>query len=166
MNLPSRLLSLREMQVLRLAAEGLTAKATAQVLHLSESAVNLYLVHARQKLGAKTKAEAIAVLMDSGAVITESIDHVKATFRKNSADQDDRLHEMLLVSNKMRHLLENMLIADAARKLEHGDQEVWNDLAERFLKMAAEACGYEVVKQDDRRGAPKIVHFGLQTCGA
>lgn len=160
MNMHIPLLSLREIQVLRLAAEGLTAKATATALHLSESAVNLYLVHARQKLGAKTKAEAIAMWMESGSVISESIEHVKAAVRRNSSRQDDHLHEMVLLSNKMRRLLEDMLIADVTRNTENGDQAIWNDLAEKFLKTAAQACGFQVVKVQARSSASS-----LEVCG-
>lgn len=149
MDLPSRHLSLRELQVLRLAAEGLTAKATARVLQVSESAVNLYLMHARQKLGAKTKAEAIAALTDSGDLVTESIAHMKAMVRAGAALQNDRLQEMLLISNKLRHMLENMLLADATRKVENCNVDVWNNLAEKFLKIAAHAYGYHVVKEQD-----------------
>lgn len=140
-------LSLREIEVLRLAAEGFTAKSTAQVLHLSESAVNLYLMHARQKLNARTKVEAIAMLMDSGMVLRDSIEHVNKSAGKAAAGQDEKLKEMLQLSNKMRHLLEDMLIADAARKSHHSELAIWNELAEKLLKMAAQACGYEIVKE-------------------
>jgi DNA-binding CsgD family transcriptional regulator len=149
MDLPCRHLSLRELQVLRLAAEGLTAKGTARVLQISESAVNLYLTHARQKLGAKTKAEAIASLGDSGDLVTESITHMKAMVRAGAALQNDRLQEMLILSNKLRHMLENMFLAEASRTVEKCNVDVWNNLAEKFLVIAAQTYGYQVVKDQE-----------------
>ena len=81
MTLHAPLLSLREIHVMRLAAEGMTAKATAIALHISESAVNLYLMNARHKLGARTKSEAIAILMDAEPLMKESIEQVKGVAR-------------------------------------------------------------------------------------
>jgi DNA-binding CsgD family transcriptional regulator len=54
-------LSQRELEVLRLAASGLTAKQTANVLGVSEAAVAMYLAKAERKLGAQTKAHAVAI---------------------------------------------------------------------------------------------------------
>jgi DNA-binding CsgD family transcriptional regulator len=139
-------LSLRELQVLHLAAEGLTAKETAKLLNLSESAVNLYICHARQKLGAKTKAEAIAMMMDSGELTRGNIEKVKVANRSGGALQTGPLQDMLMISNRIRHLAEVMLLADVAGKADHGDLAVWSDLAEKFLKMAAHSCGYRIEK--------------------
>lgn len=54
-------LSPREREVLLWAAEGKTARETAQLLSLSESAVNLYSARAMTKLRARTKAQAVAI---------------------------------------------------------------------------------------------------------
>jgi DNA-binding CsgD family transcriptional regulator len=54
-------LSPREREVLQWAAEGKTAWETAQLLGLSESAVNLYSSKAMNKLRAKTKTQAVAI---------------------------------------------------------------------------------------------------------
>jgi DNA-binding CsgD family transcriptional regulator len=54
-------LSPREREVLQWAAEGKTAWETAQLLKLSESAVNLYSAKAMNKLRARTKTQAVAI---------------------------------------------------------------------------------------------------------
>ena len=54
-------LSGREREVLQWAAEGKTARETAYLLGLSESAVNLYSARAMTKLRARTKAQAVAI---------------------------------------------------------------------------------------------------------
>jgi DNA-binding CsgD family transcriptional regulator len=59
-------LSPREREVLQWAAEGKTAWETAQLLRVSESAVNLYASNAMHKLRAKTKTQAVAVAVRNG----------------------------------------------------------------------------------------------------
>ncbi len=59
-------LSMREKQVLLLAAEGKTAGETAKELKLSESAVRLYTSNALQKLGATNKTQAVAIAFRKG----------------------------------------------------------------------------------------------------
>lgn len=54
-------LSPREREVLRWAAEGKTARETARLLNVSESAVNLYAARAMNKLRARTKTHAVAI---------------------------------------------------------------------------------------------------------
>jgi DNA-binding CsgD family transcriptional regulator len=54
-------LSQRELEVLKLAASGLTAKQTANIIGVSESAVAMYLAKGARKLGAQTKAHAVAI---------------------------------------------------------------------------------------------------------
>lgn len=54
-------LSPREREVLQWAAEGKTARETAHLLGVSESAVNLYSANAMVKLRARTKAQAVAI---------------------------------------------------------------------------------------------------------
>lgn len=54
-------LSPREREVLLWAAEGKTARETASLLGLSESAVNLYAAKAMTKLNARTKTQAVAI---------------------------------------------------------------------------------------------------------
>lgn len=144
-------LSLRELQVLHLAAEGLTAKETAKLLHLSESAVNLYTCHARRKLGAKTKAEAIAVMMETGEITRESIEGIKPMKRNKFAPHNGALQDLLVISNRLRHLLEVMLLADVGLKTDDGNPAVWNELAEKFLKIAAHSCGYHIYKSPASR---------------
>ena len=56
-------LSVRERQVLRLAAEGLTGPEMANALNLSVSAVRLYTSNAMQKLGAANKTQAVAIAL-------------------------------------------------------------------------------------------------------
>ena len=147
-------LSLRELQVLRLAAEGQTAKAIALALHVSVSAVSLYMLHARQKLGARTKSEAIAILMDTGTTLLASANYVKTATSVDASRDNDALHDMLLISTRMRHVLENMLIEHAAGKSDRGDTIVWRELTEKFLVMAAGAFGYEMVKMQTTSGLP------------
>lgn len=139
-------LSLRELQVLLLAAHGQTAKASALALHISESAIGLYMTHARYKLGAKTKTEAIAMFMDTGAVFTESIESVVSKTHDDRCIASDQLHEMQRVSNKLRHLVDGMLLADATDKIQHTDLAVWKEIAEGLLRTAAHTFGYEIVK--------------------
>lgn len=61
-------LSPREREVLLWAAEGRTARETAQLLRVSESAVNLYASNAMHKLRAKTKTQAVAIAVRNGVL--------------------------------------------------------------------------------------------------
>ena len=61
-------LSQRELEVLRIAASGLTAKQTAEVLGISASAVTMYLAKGERKLGAQTKAHAVAIATALGLI--------------------------------------------------------------------------------------------------
>ena len=58
-------LSAREREVLMWAAEGKTASETADILHVSASAVNLYAQRAMSKLRARTKTQAVAIAMQN-----------------------------------------------------------------------------------------------------
>ena len=58
-------LSAREREVLIWAAEGKTASETADILHVSASAVNLYAQRAMSKLHARTKTQAVAIAMQN-----------------------------------------------------------------------------------------------------
>ena len=58
-------LSAREREVLIWAAEGKTASETADILHVSASAVNLYAQRAMSKLQARTKTQAVAIAMQN-----------------------------------------------------------------------------------------------------
>ena len=51
-----------------MAASGLTAKQTAEVLGLSTSAVTMYLAKGERKLGAQTKAHAVAIATALGLI--------------------------------------------------------------------------------------------------
>lgn len=61
-------LSPREIEVLRAAGAGLTARETADLLGLSASAVNLYVTRACFKLRAKTKTEALVLAIHKGFI--------------------------------------------------------------------------------------------------
>ena len=61
-------LSAREIEVLRAAGAGLTAKETADLLGLSPSAVNLYIGRAMFKLLAKNKSQAVVIAMHKGFI--------------------------------------------------------------------------------------------------
>jgi DNA-binding CsgD family transcriptional regulator len=63
-----RELSPRELEVLRAAGAGLSAKETADLLGISASAVNLYVARAAFKLQAKNKAQAIVIAMHKGYI--------------------------------------------------------------------------------------------------
>lgn len=64
-------LSAREREVLMWAAEGKTASETADILHLSASAVNLYAQRAMMKLRARTKTQAVAIAMQNSMLFHE-----------------------------------------------------------------------------------------------
>jgi len=63
LNVPA--VSVRESEVLALLSKGMRPKQIAHSLKISESAVRLYLKNARNKLGAKTKEEAIALFLEN-----------------------------------------------------------------------------------------------------
>ena len=65
----SALLSPREVQCLRLLAQGYRTKDIARALDLSTAAVELYLRNARRKLGAATREQAIAMVTSQGIVL-------------------------------------------------------------------------------------------------
>lgn len=59
-------LSTRETQILRLVAAGLTTKAIAATLSIAQSTVNWHVGNALGKLGASSRAEAVAILLRDG----------------------------------------------------------------------------------------------------
>lgn len=61
-------LSPREVEVLRAAGAGKTAKETADLIGVSPSAVNLYVARAMMKLQAKTKSQAIVMAIHKGFI--------------------------------------------------------------------------------------------------
>jgi DNA-binding CsgD family transcriptional regulator len=63
-----RPLSPREIEVLRAAGAGLTAKETADLLGISPAAVNLYMSRATIKMGVKNKTEAVVKAMHKGII--------------------------------------------------------------------------------------------------
>lgn len=137
---------------MRLAAEGLTAKATAKALQISESAVNLYLTNARHKLGAKTKARAFALLIEAGPLLSENIeqlrDHPGAIATKQSQHADDQK----FMSNQLRHLLDDISMAEFSHTANKCDDTVWNELADQFLRTAAAALGYGIIRHHEGDG--------------
>jgi DNA-binding CsgD family transcriptional regulator len=56
----------RELQVLRLVAKGKTSQEIAAKLHLSEVTVKWHIGNAMHKLGAASRAEAVAVALRRG----------------------------------------------------------------------------------------------------
>jgi hypothetical protein len=134
------------MQVLRSAASGQTAKVTAFALHLSTSAVSLYMLNARRKLGAKTKSEAIVMLMNTGADLNESIECAMSRMRDNDSTKTDQLHEMQLISSQMRRLVEGMVLADATNVVQNTDLTAGVEMTVKLLRTAAHALGYEIVR--------------------
>ncbi|MCA9489953.1 MAG: response regulator transcription factor [Myxococcales bacterium] len=56
----------REVEVLALVADGLTGPQIAERTGLSRSTVNTHVEHAREKLGARTRTEAVAVAVRRG----------------------------------------------------------------------------------------------------
>jgi DNA-binding CsgD family transcriptional regulator len=59
-------LSARELEVLRLVAQGLSSKAIGRQLFLAPSTVNYYLTSVFHKLGVDTRAQAVAVAAQRG----------------------------------------------------------------------------------------------------
>ena len=58
--IPSAVLTHRKQEVLGLVADGLTSAEIARALKISPATVRTHVEHAREKLGAKTRAEAVA----------------------------------------------------------------------------------------------------------
>ena len=61
-------LSLREIEILRYVAVGETSKEIASKLGIRERTVNWHLARAYAKLGATSRAEAVAIAMEQGIV--------------------------------------------------------------------------------------------------
>ena len=61
-------LSPRERQVLSLAGKGMTAKLMAETLKVKPSTVRTHVENARNKLGAHTRAEAVATAITKGFI--------------------------------------------------------------------------------------------------
>jgi LuxR family transcriptional regulator, activator of conjugal transfer of Ti plasmids len=64
----NRLLTARELECLRFAADGKSAWETAQVLNVTERTVTFHIENARRKLGVRTKMQAIAKLASLNAL--------------------------------------------------------------------------------------------------
>lgn len=60
-----KLLSPREYQVLALTAQGETAKMIGKTLGISPRTVEIYLARAKVRLGARNKAQAVALYLGS-----------------------------------------------------------------------------------------------------
>ena len=63
-----RALTGREDQIIRLVARGLTTKAIAVTLSIAESTVNWHVGNALAKLGAASRAEAVAIVLHEGPI--------------------------------------------------------------------------------------------------
>jgi DNA-binding NarL/FixJ family response regulator len=61
-SLNGEVLTVRELEVMRLAAEGLTNKTIARQLRVSEGTIKLHLHHIYRKLGIKSRFALAAVL--------------------------------------------------------------------------------------------------------
>ena len=59
-------LSIREAQIIQLVAEGMTTKAIAATLSIAESTVNWHVGIVLAKLGASSRAEAVAIVLRGG----------------------------------------------------------------------------------------------------
>lgn len=61
-------LSAREIEVLRLVADGRSNREIAKVLFLSETTVKSHLVHIYAKLGVRSRTSAVARAREQGAI--------------------------------------------------------------------------------------------------
>jgi two-component system nitrate/nitrite response regulator NarL len=61
-------LTARELEVLSLAAEGLSSPAIGRSLHLSETTVKTHFAHLYAKLGASNRAAAVATALEQGLI--------------------------------------------------------------------------------------------------
>ena len=64
-DLPSAALSRRENEVVGLIALGLETPAIAKQLHISEHTVRAHVRHAMKKVGARTRAHLVALVLSS-----------------------------------------------------------------------------------------------------
>jgi DNA-binding NarL/FixJ family response regulator len=69
---PADTLTEREIQVLQLAADGLTNKALAQTLSISENTVKYHIKNILQKLGVQNRTEAATYAVRAGLFKTRS----------------------------------------------------------------------------------------------
>lgn len=65
---PSRLPSARESQVLTLVARGSSDREIANNLQLSPATVQTHVRNAKSKLGARTRAQAVAIAIQRGLI--------------------------------------------------------------------------------------------------
>ncbi|MBW1880329.1 MAG: helix-turn-helix transcriptional regulator [Deltaproteobacteria bacterium] len=65
---PEQPLSPREREVLGLVKEGHSARGIAERLDIGVETVRTHVVHARKKLGARTRAEAVARALETGEI--------------------------------------------------------------------------------------------------
>ena len=65
-------LSPRERECLLWSALGKTTKEIASILDLADSTVNEYIAGAMKKLGATTRAQAVAIVVDAGFRTSEN----------------------------------------------------------------------------------------------
>lgn len=75
------MLSHREVQVLTLVAEGASNKAIGLALHIAERTVKTHVTHIMDKLGARSRAEAVSIALRNGVLpMEQGADDVKASF--------------------------------------------------------------------------------------
>jgi DNA-binding CsgD family transcriptional regulator len=80
-------LTARELQILRLAAAGMTTDEIGESLFLSSNTVKTHLSHAYQKLGAHNRSDAIRVALHCGCLTTEDIcPHLPAAPAKDASN--------------------------------------------------------------------------------
>ena len=60
---PSRRLSPRQRQIVKLAADGRTSKEIASILQVAKGTVENHMARAIDRLGAKTRCEAVAIFL-------------------------------------------------------------------------------------------------------
>jgi DNA-binding NarL/FixJ family response regulator len=68
LRLPVYRLSGRELEILALVADGLDGKAIARELYLSHETVRTHVTHALAKLGARSRAQAVAIAIRRGLI--------------------------------------------------------------------------------------------------
>lgn len=72
-------LTTREVEVLRAAASGRSAKDLADQLFVSTNTVKTHLAHCYDKLGAHNRAEAVALALQFGCLSVEDLEHAAVT---------------------------------------------------------------------------------------
>jgi DNA-binding NarL/FixJ family response regulator len=85
---PGNVLTEREQDVLRLAAQRLSNREIAKSLSITEHTVKTHLRHASEKLGAKTRHEAVSFAVETGMILEPRLTPLtKQASRKHNSSQ-------------------------------------------------------------------------------